>query len=154
MSSIEAPPAAPPAKSLALGKAVAFSSLSMPLSALGLAIAVYLGPHFSTHLGVSLTMIGAAWFTVRMLDLAVDVGLAAMMDRTSTPFGRYRVWLVAGAPIITLAVWMLFIAAPRNFSSVWLVGWLLGWTPFLQNKVRATAMGGLRKFIGEHAEYQ
>ena len=27
-------------------------------------------------------------------------------------------------------------------------GWLLGWTPFLQNKVRATAMGGLRRFMG------
>lgn len=34
------------------------------------------------------------------------------------------------------------------------VGWLLGWTPILQNKVRATAMAGLRKFMGEHAEYQ
>ena len=33
-------------------------------------------------------------------------------------------------------------------------GWLLGWTPLLQNKVRATAMGNLRKFIGEHPEYQ
>ncbi len=33
-------------------------------------------------------------------------------------------------------------------------GLLLGWTPFLQNKVRATAMAGLRKFIAEHPEYQ
>ncbi len=33
-------------------------------------------------------------------------------------------------------------------------GLLLGWTPFLQNKVRATAMAGLRKFISEHREYQ
>lgn len=39
-------------------------------------------------------------------------------------------------------------------QSLGLVGWTLGWTPFLQNKVRATAMGGLRKFIGEHPEYQ
>lgn len=39
-------------------------------------------------------------------------------------------------------------------QSLGLVGWLLGWTPFLQNKVRATAMGGLRKFIGEHPEYR
>ncbi len=33
-------------------------------------------------------------------------------------------------------------------------GWLLGWTSFLQNKVRATAMAGLRKFIAERPEYQ
>lgn len=28
-----------------------------------------------------------------------------------------------------------------------LSGLLLGWTPFLQNKVRSTAMGGLRKYM-------
>ena len=33
-------------------------------------------------------------------------------------------------------------------------GWLLGWTPFLKNKVRSTAMGGLLRFIEQHAEYQ
>jgi ketosteroid isomerase-like protein len=34
------------------------------------------------------------------------------------------------------------------------VGWLLGWTSFLQNKIRATAATNLRKFIKEHPEYQ
>jgi limonene-1,2-epoxide hydrolase len=33
-------------------------------------------------------------------------------------------------------------------------GVLLGWSSFLQNKVRSTAMGGLRKFIAENADYQ
>ena len=123
--STEAPSKTLSPKTLPLGKTIAFSSLSMPLSALGLAIAVYLGPHYATNLGVSLTLIGAAWGTVRLLDLAVDVALAAMMDRTRTPWGRYRVWLVAGVPIMALAVWMLFIGAPHGFSSVWLVSWLL-----------------------------
>jgi hypothetical protein len=33
-------------------------------------------------------------------------------------------------------------------------GTLLGWTPLVHNKVKATAAGGLKKFIGEHPEYQ
>lgn len=33
-------------------------------------------------------------------------------------------------------------------------GWLLGWTSFLQNKVRSTAMGGLLKFMELHTEYR
>ena len=33
-------------------------------------------------------------------------------------------------------------------------GWLLGWTPFLRNKVRDTAMKGLFRFIEQHPEYQ
>ncbi len=32
-------------------------------------------------------------------------------------------------------------------------GVLLGWSPFLQNKVRATATRGLRAFIRKHPEY-
>ena len=35
-----------------------------------------------------------------------------------------------------------------------LTGWLLGWTPFLRNKVRDTAMSGLLRFIEQHREYQ
>jgi ketosteroid isomerase-like protein len=35
-----------------------------------------------------------------------------------------------------------------------LTGWLLGWTPFLKNKVRDTAMSGLLRFIEQHREYQ
>lgn len=34
------------------------------------------------------------------------------------------------------------------------IGMLLGWSPPLQNKVRATAMQGLNKFIEKHPEYQ
>lgn len=33
-------------------------------------------------------------------------------------------------------------------------GMLLGWSPFLQNKVRGTAMKGLMAFIEKHPEYQ
>jgi hypothetical protein len=35
-----------------------------------------------------------------------------------------------------------------------LPGALLGWTPLIQNKVRATARAGLDAFIAKHPEYQ
>lgn len=35
-----------------------------------------------------------------------------------------------------------------------LSGTLLGWTPFLQSKVRATAQKSLSKFISDHPEYK
>ena len=33
-------------------------------------------------------------------------------------------------------------------------GLLLGWTPFMQNKIREQAKNNLKKFIGSHPEYQ
>ena len=109
---------------LSLIPALRFSVVSVPLSALGLAIAVSLPPYFASHRGVSLTVVGAAWFITRMIDIPVDVLLALFMDRTKTPFGRYRVWFVAGAPIMLVAVYALFMA-PYGFSSLYLISWLL-----------------------------
>ena len=112
------------AQRLSLTASLRFSAITVPLSALGLAIAVSLPPYFASHLGVSLTVVGAAWFITRMIDIPVDVFLALFMDRTHTPFGRYRVWFIAGAPIVMVAVYALFMA-PHGFSSFYLISWLL-----------------------------
>jgi Na+/melibiose symporter-like transporter len=45
------------------------------------------------------------------------------MDRTSTPLGRYRAWLLAGVPVFMFATWMLFMA-PVGMSGGYLVLWL------------------------------
>jgi Na+/melibiose symporter-like transporter len=46
------------------------------------------------------------------------------MDRTRTPVGRYRVWMIASAPILMLSLYELFMA-PHGFGAPYLVGWLL-----------------------------
>lgn len=109
---------------LPLSRIMAFSTLSLPLGALAVAIAVYLPPYFASHLGVSLTVVGGAWALVRILDLFVDPVLGMVMDRTRTPFGRYRLWTVIGAPILMIALYALF-EAPKGVGGVYLIGWLL-----------------------------
>ncbi len=34
------------------------------------------------------------------------------------------------------------------------MGWFLGWTPLVQDRVRGTAVQSLNKFIANHSEYQ
>jgi glycoside/pentoside/hexuronide:cation symporter, GPH family len=109
---------------LSLATALPFSAPSLPLWALGVAVFVYLPPYFAGHLGVSMTLIGAVWMIVRLVDIPVDVGLAVVMDRTRTRLGRYRLWLILGGPVLMLALYRLFMA-PAGFSSVYLFGWLL-----------------------------
>ncbi len=102
----------------------AFSSLSLPLGALAVAIAVYLPPYFAAQLGVSLTVVGGAWALVRLLDIGVDPVLGLIMDRTRTRFGRYRVWTLIGAPILMISLYALFMA-PKGIGGGYLVAWLL-----------------------------
>src|SRR5258708_28935929 len=87
---------------LPLSLVLPFSTPALPLSALGVIVFVSLPPYFAGHLGVSMTVIGAVWMLVRLLDIPVDVLLAIVMDRTRTPLGRYRLWLILGAPVLML----------------------------------------------------
>jgi riboflavin synthase alpha subunit len=74
--------------------------------------------------GVSLTVVGAAWATVRLLDIGVDLVLGVIMDRTRTPWGRYRVWMIIGGPILMVSVYQLFLAK-AGIGAGYLIFWLL-----------------------------
>jgi GPH family glycoside/pentoside/hexuronide:cation symporter len=107
-----------------LSTILVFASGGLPLSSLNLAMAIAVQPYFAQQLGVGLVTIAIAFGVVRLLDLGVDLTLAALMDRTRTPIGRYRVWLMAGAPILMLGVHQLFMAK-RGIGLSFLIVWLL-----------------------------
>jgi GPH family glycoside/pentoside/hexuronide:cation symporter len=109
---------------LPLRIALPFSVPTIPLSALGLAVAVYLPNYFAGHLQVPMMTIGLVWMWVRLLDLPVDVLLATFMDHTRTRIGRYRLWLLLGAPVTMISLYKLFMA-PVGFSGPYLFVWLI-----------------------------
>ncbi len=108
---------------LPLRIALPFSVPTIPISALGLAVAVYLPNYFAGHLQVPMAVIGTVWGLVRILDLPVDVFLAMFMDHTRTRLGRYRLWLLIGAPVTMISLYALFMA-PVGFSGSYLFIWL------------------------------
>jgi Na+/melibiose symporter-like transporter len=126
--------AEPAGQRLSLASIITFSVGTFPVSALGVALFVYLPPYLAGHLGVALTAIGYAWASVRLLDLFVDPVLGHLMDRTRTPLGRYRVWLAAGVPVLMLAVYKLFMA-PMGIGGGYILMWLF--VLYLGNSIMA-----------------
>lgn len=108
---------------LALPAIITFSLATFPVSSLSVALFVYLPAYLAGHLGVALTAIGYAWATVRVVDIIIDPLIGQAMDRTTTRFGRYRVWLAGGAPILMLAAYMLFMA-PKGVGGGYVLLWL------------------------------
>src|SRR6202167_4360925 len=100
------------------------STSGMPLAALGIAMPIYVQPYFAQDLGVGLVVLGFAFGVVRLIDVFVDIFLALAMDRTRTPIGRYRNWLILGAPILMIAVYELFMAR-RGIGMDFLIVWLV-----------------------------
>jgi GPH family glycoside/pentoside/hexuronide:cation symporter len=115
---------ASPSGRLSLGTILAFAGTSLPLSALAIAISVYLPRYFASHIGVELAVVGAVFALVRAIDIPLDPALGMIMDRTRTRWGRYRIWTVIGAPILMFALIMLF-QAPEGSGQLYLGGWLL-----------------------------
>ena len=110
--------------SLSIGLALTFAATSLPLSALGIAVSVHLPAYFAANIGVELTVVAAAFAIVRFIDVPIEPALGILMDRTRSPIGRYRLWTLAGAPLLMLGLYMLMIAG-SNVGQGYLIAWLL-----------------------------
>lgn len=115
-------PAAAPRRSNAV--LAAFAASCLPYAALGLPVYVTLPEFYASHVGVPLAAVSLIFLIVRLADIVVDPFLGMVIDRTSTKWGRYRVWMAAGAPILMISVAMLFFVA-RGAGPAHLAAWLV-----------------------------
>lgn len=127
---------APPARAVPAGRRsnatlAAFAASCLPYAALGLPVYVTLPEFYASHVGVPLAAVSLIFLIVRLADIVVDPFLGMVIDRTSTKWGRYRVWMAIGAPILMLSVAMLFFVgqgAGATHLAVWLVVMYLGYS--------------------------
>jgi Na+/melibiose symporter-like transporter len=115
--------ATPAAARTSLPTILAFGTVGMPLAGILLMFVVYL-PRFYVGLGISFILVGLAIPLVRVIDATFDPLIALMMDRTRTPIGRYRPWLLIGAPIAMLGVYKVLMP-PAHVGVPYLVLWLV-----------------------------
>jgi GPH family glycoside/pentoside/hexuronide:cation symporter len=122
--SLNATTAAPAAEHrVPLYNVFTYGALGVPLAGMAVILGVYLPRHY-VSLGVGFIAVSAAIFAVRMIDILFDPFVALFMDRTKTPIGRYRPWIVVGAPIILLGVYKLLMPT-GPVSSGYLILWLV-----------------------------
>lgn len=102
----------------------AFSAAGLPVGALIVSLAVYLPHYYTSALGMPLAAVGAAFATVRLIDICFDPFLGVAMDRTRTPIGRFRPWLFASVPVLLIALAAVYLPT-HEVSTTYLVCWLL-----------------------------
>jgi GPH family glycoside/pentoside/hexuronide:cation symporter len=120
---MSATPATPAGRRAPLPTVFAFGAIGMPVAVLLLIYVVYLPPHY-VGLGLGFVAVATAVTVVRVIDVFFDPLLATIMDRTRTPIGRYRPWIVAGVPIVMLGVWKLLMPG-GPVDQVYLILWLV-----------------------------
>jgi len=129
MSSTPAPAAA---ARVPLPTVFAFGTMGVPVAVLLLLYGVYLPRHY-VSLGIgpykpgaaqAFLLVGFAITVVRVIDVFFDPLLALIMDRTKTPIGRYRPWLVLGVPIVMLGVYKVLLPS-SHVTQFYLILWLV-----------------------------
>ena len=122
------PSAAPP---LSLRTLLRYALTELPLNMAATPIALFITPFYSRDLGLSLAAIGTILMLARISDVITDPLVGQASDRTRTRFGRRKPWILLGAPLTMLAVWMLFVPSGpvgNTYFAFWLVTLWLGWT--------------------------
>jgi Na+/melibiose symporter-like transporter len=113
----------------------AFSAPGIPLAGMLLALGLWTPRYYITLLvgaghhtkamAVAATgLVGLAFFAVRGIDICIDPLLALAMDRTKTPIGRYRPWMLLGLPFLLVGLYK--VLNPGLHPSIpSLIGWLI-----------------------------
>lgn len=100
-----------------------YAAPSIPNSALGLPIAVYLPAFYAEQAGLSVAMVGWIFMLARFWDVFTDPVLGIVSDRYSTRWGRRRHWIVLSVPIMLLSAWQIFMP-PQDVGIAHLLIWM------------------------------
>ena len=102
---------------------VGFSMTALAIQALATLLIVFVPEFYANAIALPVSMVGTAFMTVRVVDMAIDPVLGALMDGTRTRWGRFRPWLAASAPVLVISIMML-LQAERGVSGLYLWFWL------------------------------
>lgn len=118
------PSGAPAASRLPFYNILSFASLGIPTAVSGLVLGVFLNRYYAAMPALGLAAAGGVFTLVRVIDVFVDPFLAAFIDRTKTPIGRFRPWILLAIPVLVLGIWRLYMP-PENVDALYLGTWLL-----------------------------
>lgn len=110
---------------------IAYAAPALPAAMLGLPLLVFLPAYYAQATALSLTTIGAVLLIARLWDVAIDPAIGFLSDRTRSPWGRRRPWMLAALPLVLGASYALF-RPPEEAGAAYLLIWMLlvylGWS--------------------------
>ncbi len=93
---------------LPAGRLIAHAAMSLPIMGSQLPLSTYLPAIYAQQFGISLYALGAIFLGERIWSTLSDPLVGWLCDRTSSRFGRRKVWIASGALLFIFAYGFLF----------------------------------------------
>jgi glycoside/pentoside/hexuronide:cation symporter, GPH family len=104
---------------LSTGTVALYALPNIPHSLALLPVVNFVPAFYSDELALPLGLVGLMLFLTRLTDIVTDPVIGAWSDRTRTRIGRRKPFILAGLPILCLAVWFVFVPMPgANLTSL------------------------------------
>ncbi|HEY1706890.1 MAG TPA: MFS transporter [Rhizomicrobium sp.] len=104
----DALPAPRNAPDISHGKLALYALPSIPLSFLFLPVALLLPAYYASTMHVSLSAVGGFLLLSRAADVFLDPMIGKWSDASRSRFGRRKLWMMIGTPILMLGAFILF----------------------------------------------
>jgi GPH family glycoside/pentoside/hexuronide:cation symporter len=85
---------------------------------------VFIPRFYSSDVGVPLAMVGMFILITRVMDVFTDPLMGYISDRTQTPIGRRRPWVILATPIMMLSIYRLYMP-PDGVDGWYMFGWMV-----------------------------
>ena len=93
-----------------------YSIGNFPNNIIFLMVGTYITYFYTDIMGISPVMAGTIFMVARLVDAITDPIMGMIVDKTNTKYGKYRPYIIAGAPFLAIMFVMLFTAP--NFSPI------------------------------------
>ena len=98
---------------------LAYALPAIPLAMLGMPLIIYVPPFYASELGLELAAVGGIFFIARAWDAITDPLIGHFSDQTRGPWGRRKPWIVIGAPLLMISLY-LFLNPPVAVDKAYL----------------------------------
>ncbi len=97
------------APDISIGKLAVYALPSIPLSFLFLPVALLMPAFYASTMHVSLAEVGGFLLLSRAADVVLDPMIGKWSDTSRSRFGRRKLWMMIGSPILMFGAFLLFM---------------------------------------------
>lgn len=86
-------------------------------------LVTFIPAYYAGDFGMPLALVGTILFAARLMDIITEPLTGFLSDNTRSRFGRRKVWIGIGVPVLMLGIWMVFappVAVTPAYAIIWI----------------------------------